>query len=203
MTDYRIDEYEIVALQTLENVTLRYIIPKKETVQHPTSIGSVNMKTDRPVNNVNFSLSGKGEQGTINFTAVDTTASGPFQTDRSAGTLQDLIDNSSTAEADVLRARFGQDSGGDYVVRTITEQEIWLREYMHNPGATATWRLFGPAYSFRKVDGVVDPTVIDADNLGVNPSGCPIFMDEGDIEPNPQNPARGAGIFRFKVGGRL
>lgn len=185
------DEFELVALQTLNNTELRYLVPLKKDIQHPTNIDSVEMRTDKPVNNVNFSLSGKGETGTINFKAVSTVASGAFQTDRSLGTLQDLIDNVSSSKADQLRARFGQNGSGDYVVRTIEEQEIWLREYVHNPGATSTWTLFGPSYSYRTVDS------------NNNPTGTPIFVNDADIEPNPVNPAVGSGVIKFTVGGRL
>jgi len=189
-----VDDYEVEALQTLENTNLRYVIPLKRDIQHPTNISSVEMRTDKPVNNVNFSLTGKGETGTINFRAVDTTASGKFKTDRSAGTLQNLIDNVSTSKEDKLKARFGEatiDGTTKYVVRTIPEQIIWLREYVHNPGANTTWKIFGPTYDFRTLDNF--------NNL----TGTPIFLNDADIEPNPTNSAVGTGIIKFKLGGRL
>ena len=191
------EEFEVVATDTVSGVDLRYIVPKKEEVRHPTNLGSVNVRLDKPVNNKNFSLGGKGEDGNLNFTAITKFDPDDSDADRSAGTLQTLIDTLEAGTTDQqdhaerLKNRFGQDSGNNYIVRTIVEQSIWFREYVHNPGLNSSWRLYGPAYDYRTTDS------------NGNNTGCPIFIEDADIEEDPINPAKGIGTLRFKVGGRL
>jgi len=192
-----VDEYELAVTNTLNGVDLRFLVYKKEQVRHPSSLGGTTIRLDKPVNNKNFSLSGKGEEGTLNFTAKTIFDPDASNADRSAGTLQDLIDTLEAGttddqeHADRLKNRFGQDSSGNYIVRTVREQGIWLREYIHNPGLEASWTLFGPEYDYRTTDS------------NGNNTGTPVFVQEADIEENPQNQARGVGIIRFKVGSRL
>lgn len=184
------EDFEIVASNTLENVPLRYIVPLKEEVPAPSQLGGTDIATNRPINNIIFSLQGKTEGGRLGFTAIEIYDEDDPSADRSAGTLQDLIEASSGDKVTILQKRFGQDSSGDYIVRTVREQRIWLRDYVHNPGLGAQWRLFGPTYDFRTIDE------------NGNNTGTPVFVEEADIEPNPKNPAKGRGVISFKVGGR-
>jgi len=185
------EDYELVASNTLEGEVLRYIVPLKEEVRGPGKLGGTSIATNRPTNNVIFSLQGKTEEGTLGFTAIEIYDPDAPNADRSNGTLQNLIDASSGDKVTRLQSRFGQDSSGDYIVRTIREQRAWLRDYVMNPGLNTDWTLFGPTYDYRTVD-----------NNGNN-TGTPVFVEEADIEPNPKNPARGRGIIRFKVGRRI
>lgn len=185
------EDINLQVTDTLNGVDLTYIIPLKREVRHPSSLGGTTIRLDKPINNKNFSLTGKGESGTVNFTAIEIYDEDDADADRSDGTLQNLIDN-VTGDLDTkLKNRFGQDSSGNYIVRTVEEQGIWLREYVHNPGLKAFWRLFGEEFDWRTVDS------------NGNNTGTPVFIEEADIEPNPENEARGTGIIRFKVGSRL
>jgi len=190
-------EYELVVNNTLSGTELRYIVPKKEDITHPSKLGGTTIRLDRPKNNKIFSLGGKGEEGNLNFTARTIFDPDDANADTSAGTLEDLLSTldagttSQQQEANALRNRFGQDSNGNYIVRTVKEQSIWLREYVHNPGLSASWTLFGGEYDYRTVDS------------NGNNTGTPIFVEEADIEVNPNNPANAPGIIRFKLGGRI
>lgn len=191
------EEYELAVTNTLNGVDLRYIVPLKREVRHPSSLGGTTIRLDKPVNNKNFSLSGKGEEGTLNFTAKTVFDPDASNADRSAGTLEELVttleagDSDDVAHAERLKNRFGQDSSGNYIVRTVREQGIWLREYVHNPALEASWSLFGPEYDYRTTDSEGNNT------------GTPVFVQEADIEEDPRNQAKGVGIIRFKVGGRI
>lgn len=199
-----IEEHEIVADQnyweTVYNITqeLRYIIPKTDSIPAPSKLNSVTVNTDKPVNNTNFSLSGMGEDGNIGFTAIEVFDETQSNADRSNGTLDALITalegsgvSGSTAEADRIKQIFGTDGSGNYIVRDIVEQRAWVRDFIHNPGLSATWRLFGGSYDFRTVDG------------SNNNTGTPIFINNADVERQENNSARGVGNIRFKLGGRL
>lgn len=212
-----VNDYKVIAQDTLLerrfnlSITgLTYVIPVFKTVRGPGSLGGTSIATDRPINNKIFSLAGKTEEGVIEFEAFERTdpesIDSPFN-DRSfeirapdgeKHTLDTLIEEleaegSSEAqeEADKLKSRFGQDDQGNYVVRTIEEQRIWLREYVHNPGLSASWSLFGPGYDFRRINGQGEP------------QGTPIFMEGADLEPDPNTEKTGTGNIDFKVGGRL
>ena len=211
------NDYKVRARNLLEedkyNLDLSgitYVIPIVKTSRAPTEKGGSTIALDKPVNNQTFSLSGKRENGTLDFVAferfnpqsVDSVYSDrSYDEDAPSGekhTLDFLItelenssESGSTAEADRLKAIFPQDSNGNYVVRTVEQQRIWLRDFVDNPGLNAEWFLFGPSYDFRTVDG------------SNNPQGTPIFLESADIEPSPKNRGRGTGNLQFKVGGRL
>lgn len=187
------NEYEIAVQNTLSGETLRYVVPLKDKVRGPGKLGGTPIATDRPINNIIFSLQGKTEGGTIGFTAIEIYNPDDENADRSAGTLQDLVASVSGTREKILKKRFGTDSSGNYIVRSIREQRIWLRDYVMNPALGANWTLFGPTY---------DNRTIDESNDDKN-TGTPVFLEEADIEPNPKNPARGQGILKFKVGRRI
>ena len=204
-----VNTHKIIAQNTLQGEDMSYVIPIVTADRGPGQLGGTSIPLDKPVNNQIFSLSGKTESGTLEFDAferfnpqnVDSVYSDrSFDDDKPAGekhTLDYLISQlelgtaQDQAEADQLKARFQQDSSGNYVVRTVEEQRIWVKEYVHNPGLSTDWYLFGPSYSFRTVDG------------SNNPQGTPIFLESADIEPSPTTEGRGTGNVSFKVGGRL
>ena len=199
-----IEEHEILAVDTYWDsvygidVDLNYIIPKTEGIPAPSTLEAVNIKTDKPVNNKNFSLSGMGEGGTIDFTSVEVFDPDASNADRSNASLQILLnelDASSVSgsgdEADRIRNLFGQDSNNNYVVRTVLEQKRWVRDFIHNSGVGAEWRLFGGSYDFRTVDEFINNT------------GTPIFINQADIERRENTRARGRGQIRFELGGRV
>jgi len=210
-----VNDYKIIATNTLEGEDMTYVIPIMKTPRSSGELGGTSIALDRPVNNKIFSLSGKRESGTLEFQAFErfnpASVDSPFSdrsydADKPSGerhTLDYLIQqleagtaNSNSASvqqatADQLKARFQQDSAGNYVVRSVREQRIWLREYVHNPGLSAEWTLFGPSFDFRTVDGLN------------NPQGTPIVVEAADIEPSANTDAIGTGRVQFKVGGRL
>jgi len=199
-----IEEHEIAADQnyweTVYGITqvLRYIIPKTNSIPAPSQLDSVTIATDKPVNNQNYSLSGQNEGGTISFDAIEVFNPDAGNADRSNGTLEALInalesEGSTPAqdEADRIKQLFGTDSSGNYIVRTIVEQRRWVRDFIHNPGLSATWVLFGGSYDYRTVDN------------NNNNTGTPVFIGEADVERLENNSARGDGRIKFKLGGRI
>jgi len=200
-----IEEHAVVVTNTLEeerynltNINLEYIVPKTNSIPSPTKQESITIATDQPKNNKNFSLAGQREEGNLDFTAKTVFDPSASNADRSDGSLQVLLNeldasavSGSTDLANQLRARFGQDDSNNYIVRTIVEQRVWVREYINNPGLDSDYALFGGAYDFRTVDG------------SNNNTGTPIDIQEADIDRNENNPAKGKGIIRFKVGGTI
>lgn len=185
------EEYKLQVKNTLGSTQLEYIIPLKRDVRTPSKLGGTSIATNRPVNNIIFSLSGKTEEGSISFTAIEVFDESKDKADRSNGTLEDLRINSSGKKETRLEKRFGQDNNGKYIVRTVEEQKIWLRDFVHNASLSASWRLFGGSYDFRTLDA-------NNDN-----NGCPVFVTEADIERDPENKAKGTGTIKFKVGDRI
>jgi len=185
------EEYKIEVTGTLGGTKLEYVLPLKRDVRTPAKLGGTSIPTDRPVNNLVFSLSGKTEEGKISFFAIEIFDKTKDKADRSNGTLQDLINNSGASKTTRLQNRFGQDGSGKYIVRTVKEQKIWLREYILNPSLSASWRLFGGSYDFRTLDA------------NGNNNGTPVFLNQADIERDPQNKAKGLGNISFKVGDRI
>lgn len=204
-----VNDYKIRAVNTLQGYPMSYTVPIMKTSRSAGESGGTTIALDKPVNNQVFTFSGKRESGSLQFEAfekfnpstVDSVESDrSYDSDLPVGerhTLDYLIDqlsagsSSEQAEAEQLKQRFGQDSNGNYVVRTVEEQRIWVREYVHNPGLRAEGKLFGPTYSYRTVDG------------SNNPTGTPIFIESADIEPDPNTTGRGTGNIQFKIGGRL
>lgn len=185
------EEYEIAVSNTLSGETLRYIVPKKEDVRGPAKLSGTAIALQKPVNSKVFSLSGKRESVTLAFTAIEIYDPDDPDADRSNGTLQNLVSTVTGDRETILKNRFGQDGDGDYIVRTVEEQKIWVRDYILNPSLDAQWRLFGGSYDYRTVDG------------NGNNTGTPVFLEEADVERDPQNPAQGNGVLGLKVGGRL
>jgi len=209
-----VNTYKVTAENTLPesrfNITidpLSYVIPILNTPRGAGNLGGTQIALDKPINNKTFSLSGKREGGQFEFTAferfmpqnVDSVYNDrSYNPDTGTHTLDLLIseleaEGSSDAqdEADKLKARFRQDSSNNYVVRGVIEQRIWFKEYIHNPGLQAEWKLYGPGYDYRTVDG------------SNNPTGTPIFITDADIEPSNTTKGRGTGTLQFNVGGRL
>lgn len=185
------EEYKIEVTGTLSNTKLEYKFPLKRDVRTPAKLGGTSIPTDRPVNSLVFSLSGKTEEGTLSFIAIEVFDETKAKADRSNGTLQTLISNSSVDKATRLQKRFGTDGSGNHIVRTVEEQKIWLREYILNPSLSASWRLFGGSFDFRTIDA------------NDNNTGTPVFVNEADIERDPENSAKGNGTLKFKVGDRI
>lgn len=201
-----IREHSIVTSETLEesrynlsSINLEYIFPKTKSIPSPTKNESITIQTDKPINNKNFNaVPGNREEGNMQFTAKEIFDPTDSFADRSDGSLQVLLNelddsgvSGSTALADQLRQRFGTDGSGNYIVRTVVEQRVWFREYINNPGNDADHRLFGGAYDFRTVDG------------SNNNTGTPVDIVEADIDRAENNPAKGAGVMRFKVGDNI
>jgi len=209
-----INEYKVTVTDTLLesrysiNIDpLSYVIPIMKTARGAGDLGGTQIAIDQPVNNKTFSLSGKREQGQFDFEAferfvpesIDSVYNDrSYNPDTGTHTLDLLIteleaEGSTAAQdvADQLKARFQQDGNNNYVVRSVIEQRIWFKEYIHNPGINADWSLYGPGYDYRTVD---------ASN---NPTGTPIFITAADIEPSPSTEGRGTGTLQFNVGGRL
>jgi len=188
-------------------VNLVYTIPIASTPRGPGNLGGTSIPVDKPINNKIFSLSGKTEEGSIEFEAFERFNPSDIDSvynDRSYNpttgnhTLDDLIsglENSTISGSDdealKLKNRFQQDSSNNYVVRSVKEQRIWLKEYVQNPGLTADWNLFGGEYDWRTIDG------------SNNNDGTPIFFQSADIEPAQNTEGRGLGTIQFKVGDRL
>jgi len=185
------EEYRIEVDGTLGGTKLEYVIPLKRDVRTPAKLGGTSIPTNRPVNNLVFSLSGKTEEGKISFFAIEIYDKTKAEADRSNGTLQDLINNSGASKTSRLQKRFGEDGSGNYIVRTVKEQKIWLRDFILNPSLSASWRIFGGSYDFRTLDA------------NDNNNGTPIFLTEADIERDPENKAKGLGNISFKVGDRI
>jgi len=209
-----VNEYKLVVKNTLlENRfslsinNYSYTIPIANTPRGAGSLGGTQIAVDRPINNKTFSLSGKREDGAFEFEAFERFNPASIDSvynDRSydptndVHTLDKLIaeleaEGSSDAqdEADKLKNRFQQDSSNNYVVRSVEEQRIWFKEFIHNPGLLADWTLFGGSYDWRTIDG------------SGNNAGTPVFVTTADIEPSQENEARGIGTLEFNVGGRL
>jgi len=215
-----VNEYKVQAENTLQEVrfelneannnsipALTYTLPIATTPRGPGELGGTPIALDKPVNNKTFSLSGKTESGNIEFEAFerfDPASLDSVYNDRSydpaadAHTLDELITalknstvTGSDDEALKLKNRFQQDSNNTYVVRTVKEQRIWFKEFVHNPGLTTSWTLFGGEYDYRTIDS------------NDNNAGTPIFVQNTDIEPTQNNEARGIGTLQFNVGGRL
>lgn len=209
-----VNEYKIIAQNTLQEVVydlsltgFTYTLPIASTPRGPGELGGTTIAVDRPVNNKIFSLSGKTEGGNIEFEAFERFSPDGFDNvynDRSydpaadVHTLDELItalDNSTISGSDdealKLKNRFQQDGNGTYVVRTVKEQRIWLKEYVQNPGLTTNWTLFGGEYDWRTIDG------------NGNNAGTPIFLRNADIEPAENTEGRGTGTVQFEVGDRL
>lgn len=201
-----VNDYRIEVTNTLQGPDMTYVIPIMRTDRGAGNLGGTSIALDKPVNNKIFSLSGKTESGQIEFEAferfnpssIDSVYNDrSYNPDTGVHTLDNLITtleggtSDDVAKADKLKQRFQQDSNGNYVVRTVEEQRIWLKEYVHNPGLSADWSLYGPGYSYRTVDG------------SNNATGTPVFLESADIEPSPNTKGRGTGNIGFKVGGRL
>jgi len=208
-----VNEYKVTVDNTLEETRysisvepLSYTIPILNTPRGAGNLGGTQIAVDEPVNNKTFSLSGKREDGQFDFTAferfnpqnVDSVYSDrSYNPDTGTHTLDALItaleagSTDAQAKADQIKARFQQDSSNNYVVRSVIEQRIWFKEFIHNPGLNTDWRLYGPGYDYRTVDG------------SNNPTGTPIFVTTADIEPSPNTEGRGTGTLQFNVGGRL
>jgi len=151
-----------------------------------TDHSAVQIGTDQPVNAVNFSLSAQLESGSLEWNAYSKPGK---EVDFSDGTLQEILDEGSISsdEANRIAARFSTDSDGDYTVQSITEQRIWLKEYIHDPSLSANWELSGPSWTNR----------VNIDE------GTPIFITNADIEPLPDRPFEGTASVSFQLGGRL
>jgi len=220
-----VNEYKVVAQNTLQeniynllnfdpfatrgdnNVNMVYTLPIAGTPRGPGQLGGTPIALDKPINNKTFSLSGKTEDGDIQFEAFERFNPASIDSvynDRSYDPvtgyhgLDDLItalENSTVSGSDdealKLKNRFQQDSNNNYVVRSVEEQRIWFKEFVQNPGLTSTWTLFGGAYDWRTIDG------------SNNNAGTPIFLQTADIEPTKNNEAKGIGTLQFNLGGRL
>lgn len=209
-----VNEYRLVVQDTLQENNysfslnnLAYTLPIVTNRRGPGDLGGTQIAVDKPVNNKTFSLSGKRETGQFEFIAFERFNPGSVDSvysDRSydpvtnTHTLDALItalenstSNGSSDEALKLKNRFQQDSSSNYIVRSVQEQRIWLKEFIHNPGLSAEWSLFGGEYDFRTIDG------------NNNNAGTPIFVTNADIEPSNSTEARGTGTLQFNIGGRL
>lgn len=209
-----INEYKIIVQDTLQEArynfsinNLSYMLPIVDNPRGPGEIGGTQIATDKPINNKTFSLSGKTEAGQFEFTAferfnpatVDSVYNDrSYDPTTSVHTLDQLITEleasavtGSGDEALKLKNRFSQDSSNNYVVRTVKEQRIWLKEFIHNPGLGASWSMFGGEYDWRTID------------VNDNNAGTPVFLKAADIEPSGNTRGRGTGTLQFNVGGRL
>lgn len=209
-----INEYKLIVQNTLRETrysltfnNLAYTFPIVTTNRGPGKLGGVEIALDKPVNNKTFSLSGKTEGGSFEFEAferfnpqtVDSVyndrsydpATGVHTLDKLISELEASAVSGSSDEATKLKNRFQQDSSNNYVVRTVEEQRIWLKEFIHNPGLNCDWTMFGGEYDFRTIDGTGNNT------------GTPVFVTNADIEPSGNTAGRGTGTLEFNVGGRL
>ena len=203
---YDLVDFDPYATRGDTTVKLVYTLPIATTPRGAGELGGTPIPLDKPVNNKTFSLSGKTESGSIEFEAFERfnpESIDSVYNDRSydpaadVHTLDELItalENSTVSgsddEAFRLKQRFQQDSSNNYVVKSVKEQRIWFKEFVHNPGLTTNWTLFGGEYDWRTIDGS-------------NNDGTPIFVQTTDIEPTQNNEARGIGTLQFNVGGRL
>lgn len=204
---YNLSSFEPYSSRTSDNVTFTYVLPIALTPRSKPSKGGTSIPLDKPVNNKIFDLGGKTEGGSIEFEAFERfnpDGTDNVYNDRSydpannTHTLNDLIvglENStvsgSDAEALKLKQFFQTDVNGTYVVRSVREQNRWLRDYVDNPGLSANWRLFGGSYDWR--------TLTETDGN----AGTPVFLQNGTIEEDGQNKGRGIGQINFNVGDRL
>lgn len=209
-----VNEYKIVVRDTLEenryNLTLdplAYTFPIVRNNRGPSESGGVPIPLDKPVNNKHFDLSGQTESGNFeSFTAferfnpqtIDSVyndrsydpVTGTHTLEQLRSQLRSSGVSGSDDEAFKIEQRFTQDSSGNYVVRTVKEQRIWLKEFIDNPGLIAKWNMYGGEYDWRTVSGSTN-------------NGTPIYVNSADIEPDPENRGRGTGNISFNVGGRL
>lgn len=169
----------------------------------PTEHSAVQVGTTKTAEAVNFSLSAQLESGSLEWDAYSNPSSRSipdFSYDEATDThtLQAVINNLDSGtteeqdEATRLRERFStstdtNDGTEKYTVKSITEQRIWLKEYIHDHGNASDWQLFGPSWTHR---------------VNLN-EGCPIFITAADIEPDPDRPFEGGGRIQFQLGGRL
>lgn len=176
--------WKIKTTNTRHGETVEYLPILVQDNAAPTDDTAVSVGTDKPVNAINFSLSAQLESGRLQWIAYEKKGG-----DFSRGTLESLINSGSLSSAEVnrLKERFGTDSSGNYIVNTVTEQRIWLKEYIHDPGLNAESELYGPSWD-------------DRVNLG---EGTPIFITSADIEPLPDRPFEGNGRVSFQLGRRL
>jgi len=208
-----VNEYKVTVENTFEESKysisvepLSYVIPILSTPRGAGNLDGTQIALAEPKDNKTFSLSGKRESGQFEFDVferfnpqtIDSVYNDrSYNPDTGTHTLDALItaleagSASAQDKADQIKARFQQDSNNNYVVRSVIEQRIWFKEFIHNPGLNADWSLYGPGYDYRTVDG------------SNNPTGTPIFITAADIEPSPSTEGRGTGTLQFNVGGRL
>lgn len=178
--------WKIKTTNTRHGETVEYLPILVQDNAAPTDDTAVQVGTDKPENAINFSLSAQLESGRLQWVAYEKDGE-----DFSNGTLESLINSGSLTSAEVnrLQERFGTDDTGDYIVNSITEQRIWLKEYIHDSGLNAESELKGPSWTNRVSTTEGEYT--------------PIFITSADIEPLPDRPFEGNGRVSFQLGERL
>jgi len=179
--------WKIIVEDASHGVQAEYLPILVQRNPAPTDQSAVQVGTNRPANAVNFSLSAQLESGSLEWDAYQKNGE-----DFSNGTLQNdsgtgVYSNVSTAEQNRLDARFSEGPNGNLTVTTITEQRIWVKEYIHDAGLASEWKLEGPSWD---------------DRVNLN-EGTPVFINGADIEPDPNRPFEGRGRIQFQLGGRL
>ena len=177
-------DWKIIVEDASHDVEAEYLPILVQRNPASTDQSAVQIGTDKPANAVNFSLSAQLESGSLEWNAYAKEG-----VDFSNGTLQEVIDNGNISSDEVTRLeeRFSTDDSGTYTVTSITEQRIWLKEYIHDPSLSANWQLSGPSWTNRV-------------NLQ---EGTPIFITNADIQPLPDRPFEGTASISFQLGGRL
>ena len=180
----KMSEWKIIVEDASHDVEAEYLPILVQRNSASTDQSAVQIGTDKPANAVNFSLSAQLESGSLEWNAYAKEG-----VDFSNGTLQEVIDEGDITSSEVTRLeeRFSTDDSGTYTVTSITEQRMWLKEYIHDPGLASKWRLEGPSWTHR----------VSLDE------GTPVFINNADLEPLPDRPFEGNGLIRFQLGGRL
>jgi len=132
--------------------------------------------TDRPENNVIFSIGGSEKviRGTAKLYDVND--------DVSNGTLQAELNETDSYRSLETDSRFSSGT-----VTTAKEQKIWLDEYVNNDNLNAEWTLYGLEFT----------------EWGGTSGGLNIFAAEITPRETPQEPLAITLDFRLLVGQRI
>lgn len=120
-----------------------------------------------PTNSFQYNLGGKKEKVTLEFILYND------GTDRSNGSL---------SKSTISDPRFENNT-----IKTVQEQKIWLKEYIHTASLSADWFLYGESFTGRTAAG----------------EGTPIAITEARAEPSPERPSSTRFIVKANIGRRV
>jgi len=172
MTDYHIETTAVI--EGTEEV-LEYSLDLIQNLDDKGDIPVSTIATNKPENAQHIAFSGKSQEAEIEMIIYDD------GTDKSRGTY-------SSSNIDDPRIN-STNEAGDTIVKTVSEQIVWITRYIHSSSFGADWQMYGGRFDTpdQSDDPVIEP-------------GTDIALTKVNVTETADNPLRAQANFSIKWG---